>query len=96
MAAGKQESDAGTQFVSIIGAVTFTGTCILIPETDFTGPAVAELPGFADLPRHWLTVLQLHAFWCVNKKKKPNQTKKTTSPCPTESSGAALCFCCLP
>lgn len=70
MATGKLESDAGTQFVSVIGAVTFTGTCILIPETDFVGPAVAELPGFADLLRHWLTVLQLYAFWCVKGKKK--------------------------
>lgn len=93
MATGKQESDAGTQFVSVIGAVTFTGTCIHIPETDFAGPAVAELPGFADLLRHWLTVLQLYAFWCVKGKKK---NEKSTSPCPTESSGAALSFCCLP
>lgn len=37
---------------SCLGAVSFINVRIPIPETDFTGPAEAELPVSADLTMH--------------------------------------------
>lgn len=68
-----RKTNAETQFVSLVGAVTWINMCIPIPETEFTVSTMAESLVFTNLTMCWVTVLQRHGFGCVKgHSKAPN------------------------